>query len=102
MPLLVFHFALQPNENNFFIWNFLKKKNIDEIVTGAVQPKINQANLKSIDFPKYPDKLVIEFNSLTEPLFNKIKSNKTQIRTLTTLRDTLLPKLMSGEVRVEM
>jgi type I restriction enzyme S subunit len=34
------------------------------------------------------------FNSL----FNKIKSNQTQIRTLTALRDTLLPKLMSGEV----
>ena len=32
---------------------------------------------------------------------NPIKSNQTQIRTLTALRDTLLPKLMSGEVRVE-
>ncbi|MFN8342909.1 MAG: restriction endonuclease subunit S [Cyclobacteriaceae bacterium] len=34
------------------------------------------------------------------PLFLKIKSNSTQIRTLTQLRDTLLPKLVSGEVRV--
>jgi len=38
----------------------------------------------------------IAFNEL----FNKIKSNQTQIRTLTALRDTLLPKLMSGEIRV--
>lgn len=87
--------------NNFFIWNYLRKKNIDEIVTGAVQPKINQANLKSIDFPKYPGYLVIEFNKISEPFFKKIKSNQTQILTLTALRDTLLPKLMSGEVRVE-
>lgn len=36
------------------------------------------------------------------PIFKKIKSNQTQIRTLTHTRDTLLPKLMSGEVRVEM
>jgi type I restriction enzyme, S subunit len=87
--------------NNFFIWNYLRKKNIDEIVTGAVQPKINQANLKSIDFPKYPENLVIEYNKILEPFFKKINQNKSQIRTLTALRDTLLPKLMSGEVTIK-
>ena len=35
---------------DFFLLNYLSKKNIDEIVTGAVQPKINQTNLKSLDF----------------------------------------------------
>jgi type I restriction enzyme S subunit len=35
-----------------------------------------------------------------ELIFDKINSNQTQIRTITALRDTLLPKLMSGEVRV--
>ncbi len=34
--------------------------------------------------------------------WNKTKTNQTQIRTLTRPRDTLLPKLMSGEVRVKM
>ena len=88
--------------NNFFIWNYLSKKNIDRIVTGAVQLKINQGNLKALDFPKFPTELVKEFNKQVEPLFQKINQNKTQIRTLTALRDTLLPKLMSGEVRIEM
>lgn len=94
--------VLQAKEpyNNFFIWNYLIKKNIDEIVTGAVQPKINQANLKSIDFPKYPVSLVERFNSSTGSIFRKINRNKSQIITLEKLRDTLLPKLMSGEVRV--
>jgi len=87
--------------NNFLIWNYLIKKNIDEIVTGAVQPKINQTNLKSIDFPKYPETLVNKFKHITEPSFQKIKHNQIQIRTLGKLRDTLLPKLMSGEVRVK-
>ncbi|MEZ5195776.1 MAG: restriction endonuclease subunit S [Bacteroidales bacterium] len=86
--------------NNFFVWNYLRKKNIDEIVTGAVQPKINQANLKSIDFPKFPENLISDFNFITEPLFQKINQNKIQISTLEKLRDTLLPKLMSGEVRL--
>jgi len=44
--------------NNFFLWNYLSKKNIDEITTGAVQPKINQGNLKALDFPKFPEDLV--------------------------------------------
>jgi len=86
--------------SNFFIWNYLVKKNIDEIITGAVQPKINQTNLKSIDIPNYPKYLVDRFNLETESLFTKVKSNEKQIRTLEKLRDTLLPKLMSGEVRV--
>jgi type I restriction enzyme, S subunit len=41
------------------------------------------------------------FDNQVKPIFNKILKNQTQIRTLTALRDTLLPKLMSGEVRVQ-
>ena len=95
-------FQAKPPYNNFFIWNYLIKKNIDEIVTGAVQPKINQTNLKALEFPKFPVDLVISFNSHTEVIFSKINQNKSQIYTLEQLRDSLLPKLMSGEVRVEM
>ena len=91
----------KPPYNNFFVWNYLRKMNIDEIITGAVQPKINQGNLRSLIFPKFPEKLVLEFNRISESFFKKINQNKTQILTLTALRDTLLPKLMSGEIRVE-
>ena len=42
-----------------------------------------------------------DFKKAIEPYFQKIKSNAKQIKTLTQLRDTLLPKLMSGEVRIE-
>ena len=87
--------------NNFFLLNYLRKKNIELYITGAVQPKINQANLKSIDFPKFPLDKVSEFIKLTNQYFDKINLNNTQIQTLTQLRDTLLPKLMSGEVRVK-
>ena len=86
--------------SNFLIWNYLSKKNIDGIVTGAVQPKINQGNLRALDFPKLPVNLVLEFNQQTEPILNKINTNKKQIQTLEKLRDNLLPKLMSGEIRL--
>ena len=51
----------------------------------------------------FPDEnKIAEFNNLIDPIFTKIQLNKVQIRTLTQLRDTLLPKLMSGEVRVDL
>ena len=90
----------KPPYNNFFIWNYLLKKNIEDIITGAVQPKISQGNLKNISFPCFPEKSVIKFNEITVPIIEKIHKNKFQIQTLEKLRDNLLPKLMSGEVRV--
>ena len=45
-------------------------------------------------------KAIDEFHRISEPCFHKVRQNQLQIRTLTQLRDTLLPKLMSGEVRV--
>lgn len=42
-----------------------------------------------------------QFDLVIKPLFNKIKQNSEQIQTLSATRDQLLPKLMSGEVRVE-
>jgi type I restriction enzyme S subunit len=44
---------------------------------------------------------IIEFDIKVRVYFEKINRNKIQIRTLTQIRDTLLPKLMSGEVRVK-
>ncbi len=48
------------------------------------------------------EEFVLSFDTLVSPYYKKINQNKLQIQTLTKLRDTLLPKLMSGEVRVKM
>ena len=48
-----------------------------------------------------PPSISHRFNELTAPLMAKIKSNSTESRTLATLRDTLLPKLLSGEISVK-
>jgi type I restriction enzyme S subunit len=57
------------------------------------------------DFPKYPilwpgDDLADRFERIAEPLWRSIHVQTEQSRTLAALRDTLLPKLMSGELRV--
>ncbi len=85
----------------YFVYLFLSRINITHIITGAVQPKVNKSNLHGLDVLIASEKDFIEFDQLIKPIFKKISTNKHEIQTLTKLRDALLPKLMSGEVRVE-
>ena len=78
----------------------LKQTPVKSIVTGAVQPKISQANLKSIQIVIPPEKLLQEFNNVITPLFALIRQNSEESKHLAQLRDALLPKLMSGEIDV--
>jgi type I restriction enzyme S subunit len=81
------------------------KQNIDVVHSfsnGSTFMEISKSAFKSLQIQKPPKQLLIKFQALVQPYFDKIKTNQTQIRTLEKLRDTLLPKLMSGEVRVEM
>ena len=55
-----------------------------------------------LDCLDYPKELIEKFEKEVTPLFQKIKFNTHQIRTLTQLRDTLLPKLMNGEIRLDL
>lgn len=69
---------------------------------GTATDNLNTSNFSKIIIQLPNDTELSNFHEVVNPLFEKIKSNQTQIRTLTALRDTLLPKLMSGEVRVEL
>lgn len=73
---------------------------VKSIVTGAVQPKISQANLRSIQVIIPPKDRILSFNDQIEPLFSQIRLNEEQNKTLDSLRNTLLPKLMAGEIEV--
>lgn len=77
------------------------KNFIHEHRSGSTQEYITLGSLRNISINTPPEKKLTSFNSLVYPLFNKIRTNSTQIHTLEKLRDTLLPKLISGEVRVE-
>jgi type I restriction enzyme S subunit len=89
----------------YFTFLWLKSKFGQEFIhehrSGSTQEYISLGSLRSISF-KVPNEVrIIEFNIIVQSYFQKLNHNQNQIRTLTTLRDTLLPKLMSGEVRVE-
>ena len=76
----------------------LKGCNISPFVTGAVQPKLNQGNMNRVPFMLAPPEIGQAFAKAIEPLFAQIRANTEQSRTLAALRDTLLPKLLSGEI----
>lgn len=80
------------------LYMLFKQTPVKAIVTGAVQPKISQANLRSIQVVIPPPKLLTDYNSQIEPLFALLRTNEEANKSLTALRDTLLPKLMSGEI----
>lgn len=82
------------------LYMLFKQTPVKAIVTGAVQPKISQANLRSIQVVIPPEKLLMEYNYRVEPLFTLLRSNEAENKSLTALRDSLLPKLMSGEIDV--
>jgi len=96
--------ALKPNENYPYTYLFLivklNKEELINMAVGSAQQNISQLLIKKLLVLNCIEKIK-EFHSVVNPYFDKIKINITQIRTLNALRDTLLPKLMSGEVRVK-
>lgn len=92
------------NISGYFIYNFLKvnKENILNLDIGGVQPSIKVPHLLDLKMKLPSVGLINKYHTTVDEYYKKIAINSKQIRTLTALRDTLLPKLMSGEVRVEM
>lgn len=83
-----------------YLFYLLKTLDLNSMAEGSSHPLITQTLLKSLEISIAPEEKVLRFDEQVEIFRNKITANNIQIRTLTTLRDVLLPKLMSGEVRV--
>ena len=97
------HAHILQGRNGFTVeslYILLKQTSITSLVTGAVQPKINQANLKALEV-LIPNAVTIEqYNATISPIFAQIRNSSDENRRLAALRDTLLPRLMSGELSV--
>ena len=96
---------IKPNENfisSFFLYGTLKSQ-IDKIKNtahGAVQQCIFLSDLKeySIHIPEF--ELISQYDQIVKPFFDEKVKREKEIKRLTALRDTLLPKLMSGELNI--
>jgi type I restriction enzyme S subunit len=97
---------LRPNEkyHPLLLATFLKmpstREDLENIVTGAVIPRIVLKDFRKFTIILPPKDVQEKALNIIEPIYLKCWRNVAQIQTLETLRDNLLPKLMSGEVRV--
>ena len=89
-----------------FLYCTLKQQDIiSEIINkgqGSAQPNISNSDIMNTPCYILEKKELNEFNYSCKPLFEKIITNKYENEKLKKLRDTLLPKLMSGEIDVDM
>nr|AGC72449.1 type I restriction-modification system, specificity subunit S [uncultured bacterium A1Q1_fos_493] len=85
-----------------YLFYLLLSLNLNSMAEGSSHPLLTQKLLNSIEIPVHTETAILQFNEVVEPMFAKRFKNLSQIKTLEVLRDTLLPKLMSGEVRVQL
>ncbi len=87
----------------FLRYSFESKSFLDQFdgyVITTAQPSIKLSDLNMVKMIKPSDESLKEWYSIIGPLVNEVYLNYKENQTLTTLRDTLLPKLICGEVRV--
>lgn len=82
------------------LYLFFSLTNIKSIVTGAVQQKVSQQNLKKVPAIIPSKEALSAFDDLIQPIFAQIRNLRDENTCLADLRDTLLPRLISGEVDV--
>jgi type I restriction enzyme S subunit len=88
--------------SNVFAWLWTNA-NMDAILqnaNGSTFQEISKANFRPIPVIVPPDRLLAAFDKVVRPMFDRIAGNEQESQTLATTRDLLLPKLMSGEIRV--
>ncbi|HCQ8623731.1 restriction endonuclease subunit S [Klebsiella quasipneumoniae] len=96
--------VIQPVNHELYelIYQSLQTKDILSLNVGSTQPLLTQTTLGNITFIIPLDRgLLVKFQSICDSFQEKISDNKINIEINTTLRDTLLPKLISGELSLE-
>lgn len=83
-----------------YLYHYLRLHDTKVMNTGSAQPQITVATLEKFEIPIPPEKEMVLFSDFVQPFKQQYRSNLDENRRLSSLRDTLLPKLMSGELDV--
>lgn len=95
------HFKTDHKEINPYLYCYLKKFNYQSLgSTSSIATAINSKIVKAMPFAVPNNTDLERFNEFALPAFEMVKSNLSENRRLSSLRDSLLPKLMSGELDV--
>ena len=97
-----FKSVIPNNGYTAFVYYYLlaNTSNIEAQATGSTFKEASGALMKSLDIVIPNNSLIEEFEGLMSPIFDKQEGLEEENTTLTTLRDTLLPKLMNGEIKM--
>ena len=93
-------FYVQPLVPLPFCYHLLESRPLRDMNTDAAVPGLNRQNVYRLEVASPPQALVDTFSFLARRLRNQIFALQNETRHLTSLRDTLLPRLISGELRV--
>lgn len=99
-------FRIQPKNEyqRFYLYSWLDsyycRKLLQNIGGKAAIPGINSTDLREIEMLIPSDESLMRFHKVVQPMYKKLLINSKNIKTLKKTRDTLLPKLMSGKLRV--
>ncbi|QUL37811.1 restriction endonuclease subunit S [Erythrobacter sp. JK5] len=75
---------------------------VKSYANGSTFQEISKSTFKRLEISKPPEPLRLKFQATVSPIFGRLFENALQIQSLERLRDTLLPRLMSGAVRVDL
>ena len=98
------HAHILQGKNGFsteMIYVLLSTTNIQHLVTGAVQAKLSQANMQKIVLAIPPTNVLNQVRPVIDSMYETRRERENESRRLAELRDTLLPRLMSGELSVD-
>lgn len=97
---LIFEIPEESGLNRYYLEYYLKNIDRSEFVTGSAQPQITIANLEHIKILVPDRESLKKFREIMIPISDFMYENECENETLAKLRDSLLPKLMNGKVRV--
>ena len=83
-----------------YCYYLLRTLGLNEMNTDAAVPGLNRENVYHLEVPSPPARFIEQFDSVAAPMRERIRVANVESRTLAELRDTLLPKLISGELRL--
>ena len=90
-----------PNSSPYHAYFLLSTLDLKQFNSGSAVPTLNRNDVHRQRLVKPPIEIISKFDKVVRNMFDLQFSNYNENQTLTTLRDTLLPKLISGEVRVK-
>lgn len=90
---------LRPNVAKF-VYHFVKSKDLASLNAGSAVPSMTTNILNAMQLRIPDDETLQQFENVVSPMYTAMQENDKQSTSLASLRDTLLPKLMSGELDV--